>query len=805
MAGYRRAVVGRAPFVLLAALLLSPPAPSSADLRTVNAARADVSADVSLAGFYEYGAGDDEVWSQQSDFAAGSTSGTSTTLEPGLVTLDRTVATDPDTGFAAWWDPDWIVRECFTVSHTQPGAADLADYPVRVTPTIAPGSDLRAVAADDATVLPHYVNGPDVWVKVDLVPAGGTTHVCLYSDNPAAGNTSDATAAVVSALVPSYVTVNERANGRNVTVVSHIDGNVVSNGTQTVYGLDAGDSFTFTSGNTPATTFSVLGPISSRVIGQTADTLIPLAWAGNEFIFPTTRGTQRISVHAPYADATVTVYRGAAGSTVTLNVPAGTTAHTNADAGTRSVIVTSDQPILAAHFTTNGQDAIAGYPSTTADLFGVPSTRHYVSASTDDTSVTVYRSDGNTYTNTNVDRFQIWRVTPNGATFGNGPSARLSGSAFVGSIQQADANGVESTTFLPEAALSTQYYLPTQATYVAFACPIAGTVIEVIPPVGAPTSLSCTSPGLPFPGKARAGALAAGTLLRSSGGEVFYAYYQDNATVDETNLTGPMTGAGSAWPGPAVPTLRAPEGTYRPSGTWTSAEFDTAGTGVFGLFSWTGTAAAGTTLRFQVATSPDAVGPFIFVGPDGTAGTFYEHPFSGSEILPYVHDGNRYVQVRALLDTAEGTATPRLDTVTVEWGLPTLAHGLGAPGAVTVGSVAGAPATHHLIRVRTGTADYAPSDAALLHRGDGNLANVAFATLGFDSYTAPQIQVSEGTVTLPAGSYEPFSPPPAYSIILEEETATAGETSTIEFAWRMRVGGSASVYVDRLVEVSITS
>ena len=784
-------------FVLLAGLLTVPSAVHAAP-STANSMRADATADASLVRFYRYGTGTTLSDTSQADFASGSLVNTSAALVVDSLTLERLITVDPDIGLAAWWDDDWIVRQCFELDHTAPGAADLVDYPIRLTPTLTPTADLRAVGRDDATVLPHWVDGSDVWVKIDRIPAAATSHVCLYGENPAASDTSDQAAAVTSALRPTYVTVNENAAGRSVTFVSHTDGNVVSSGSDTVF-LDAGESHTFASGITSSTVFSVLAPVSSRVAGQAADALVPLAWAGTEFIFPSTRGTQRFSVYAPSADATVTFFRGSAGSTVSLLVPAGTTRTANADGGSRAVVATSDQPVLISHEGTNNRDVYAAYPATTADLFGVPSTRHYLSTNTDGTSVTVWRSNGDTQS-FSVNRFARRTVAPNGAGSGNGPAARLSGSAPIGSIQQADGNGSESTTFLPAAELSSEYYLPTSATYVAFACPTPGTVIDIVPPAGAASSVTCSGAGLPAPGKSRIGAAAAGTLVRSQGGEAFYAYYEDNATRDETNLIGPVAGS-PGWPPPTVG-ARTPAGIYRSSGTWTSPVIDTGSAGVFGTLDWSAVEPASTTLRLQVATAPTATGPFAFVGPDGTPATFYEHPGPGSAVFDYSHDGRRYVQVLAELSTSDIVATPRLDDMTIETDLPIATAAPGTPIPVTATADGG---LHHLLRVRTGSGDYGSSTARLEHISAANLANVGVADMGFDTYPAPQLEYLAGAVITSQGPAEPFSPPAAYSITLSESMLVPGQPTVLDIVWRLLVSGTSSTYVDRPVEVTILS
>jgi uncharacterized repeat protein (TIGR01451 family) len=119
--------------------------------------------------------------------------------------------------------------------------------------------------------------------------------------------------------------------------------------------------------------------------------------------------------------------------------------------------------------------------------------------------------------------------------------------------------------------------------------------------------------------------------------------------------------------------------------------------------SWTASTPANTAVQFQVAASNSAFGPFNFVGPDGTALTFFTT--SGASLSQF--DGNRYLEYKAYLSTTDNTVTPTLNDVTVcftDLGPPDLAitkSDLGAsvaPGGtvayvLTYGNVAGQGAT----------------------------------------------------------------------------------------------------------------
>jgi biopolymer transport protein ExbB len=99
-----------------------------------------------------------------------------------------------------WWDNTWLRRVKLTVNNA--GRGPLTDVPVlirlntsRVTfsELQATGTDLRFIADDDLTVLPHqverFVSGTaaEVWVRLPQVPGSSTTHTFwMYYGNPTA-------------------------------------------------------------------------------------------------------------------------------------------------------------------------------------------------------------------------------------------------------------------------------------------------------------------------------------------------------------------------------------------------------------------------------------------------------------------------------------------------------------------------------------------------------------------------------------------------------------------------------------------
>jgi hypothetical protein len=102
-----------------------------------------------------------------------------------------------------------------------------------------------------------------------------------------------------------------------------------------------------------------------------------------------------------------------------------------------------------------------------------------------------------------------------------------------------------------------------------------------------------------------------------------------------------------------------------PSGTFVSGLKDSNPavglTPVWSTLSWTASTPANTSIQFQIAGSNSDSGPFNFVGPDGTSGTFFTT--SGASLSQFY--GLRYLEYKAYLSTTNTTVTPTLNDVTV--------------------------------------------------------------------------------------------------------------------------------------------
>lgn len=139
-------------------------------------------------------------------------------------------------------------------------------------------------------------------------------------------------------------------------------------------------------------------------------------------------------------------------------------------------------------------------------------------------------------------------------------------------------------------------------------------------------------------------------------------------------------------------------GSYVPSGVLTSSMFDTGTSTNFTSVVWTPTAQPPQTgtdpVKIQIATSPDntATTTWNYLGPDGTAGTFYT--LSNNNINS-VHNGDRYLRYKIFLATEVANKTPNIADVAV-----TYTSGCIPPGQAVFDALS--PGNHDLLLEKSG-------------------------------------------------------------------------------------------------------
>lgn len=106
----------------------------------------------------------------------------------------------PPDALKVWWNPAWTHRRKVVIQNTEL-TGPVQNFPllVKLPAGIAP-AQIRFLAADHATLLPHEVDtsdagGATVWVRIpDLPMTGAAPDVWLYYGNPAASDASSGAA-----------------------------------------------------------------------------------------------------------------------------------------------------------------------------------------------------------------------------------------------------------------------------------------------------------------------------------------------------------------------------------------------------------------------------------------------------------------------------------------------------------------------------------------------------------------------------------------------------------------------------------
>ncbi len=220
--------------------------------------------------------------------------------------------------------------------------------------------------------------------------------------------------------------------------------------------------------------------------------------------------------------------------------------------------------------------------------------------------------------------------------------------------------------------------------------------------------------------------------------------------------------------------------------TWTTLSFTT-------------TMPANTALRFQAAGSNSPFGPFNYVGPDGTASTYFTT--TGASLSQF--NGSRYLKYKAYLSTTDSTATPTLSDVTVCFvsvpppdlsitktdGVATAAPGGSVTYTVTALNGGALPATGATV------ADILPAPLTCTWTCVG---------AGGGTCTAAGAGNINDTVNLPAGASVTYT---AACIVHPAASGTLANTATVTFAADPNPANNSATDTDTLVpqaDLSIT-
>jgi len=102
---------------------------------------------------------------------------------------------------------------------------------------------------------------------------------------------------------------------------------------------------------------------------------------------------------------------------------------------------------------------------------------------------------------------------------------------------------------------------------------------------------------------------------------------------------------------------------YKTSGTFESGVVDLQVKPVFTTLDFTQTLNGGTA-RYQLATADVSTGPWDYIGPDGSAATFFTT--SGTATSSNLN-GKRYLRYKAIMQTSDTSKTPKLNDLTLNY------------------------------------------------------------------------------------------------------------------------------------------
>ena len=471
-----------------------------------------------------------------------------------------------------WWNKTFRFRRGINI--TNPNSYDLENYQVNfsidTSSLIDEGkmnedcSDIRFTYLNRSTnteiEIPYYIDGEcdvsgetKIWVKVPFIQGGGYERIYLYYGNLTPVESESDIEEVFSYSEPRTIgyVVSDQIASNGISILSLCDNNEVQVGTNT-YTLDEMESVTV-SGISKDTEIKVKCLAQIEGAGTKDDIIVPISWAGREFIYDGFRdSSDTFCMLSPFGTANVKIYvNGILQWSGTVD-SSGTCMNFDVldETGLRII---SDIPILVAYYGAGGNDAYSFYPATTEKLYGIPSNYFIVAAGPNGATISYTRSDTGATSTTTISPNDDYRLSGLGSD-GNAPAFVVEGSDPIGAIQQADSDGTESTTFLPSKELTTKFGSARGNQYVAIATPYQDTECTIY------------SGASPLSTQSASGSNGIYKICFNCGSDStyisgawkvectkpVYAYYEEDSTTEETNVLGYKQMRQYAWPEPEV-------------------------------------------------------------------------------------------------------------------------------------------------------------------------------------------------------------------------------------------------------------
>ncbi len=480
-----------------------------------------------------------------------------------------------------WWNSGFQYKKPITIDNTS-NSTTLTDYQVLVkidsthtnfwNHVQSDGDDVRFVNSDETDELDFfnlYFNYADkealYWVKVDSIPGSSTTTIYIYYGNGGASPASNVENTLsYSSQVDRFYAVSDVNGNNGASAITFFDNNNFEVGGSTDTDWDTGSaenpksiSSSHTGEGQNAQATKPFAIEASNV--NSGEMWAPASWQSKIFVttFPRT-GTNFAFYNPSSSTASITVSKN---GTVeeNFNLSSGsyiekTYTHTN----NAHWKIESNQPILAFQWASSTYDQ-ANIPPPAKVWHGIVRNTRVI-CSADNTSITIYFSDGTTESNADCDSTEVWSISKSGGNYGSGPSAKIVANKPVYAISYADGNGTELQAWYSDEDLDTEYLIPNNYDYLACSAPYDHTTITVYNLSGTQqtTSSDLGDNGANYPHHWKDSTGRSGGM-RVVGDKPFYCYYEQAEQNDERNAANRVLNRKGTWPRPSVSSIGSEE------------------------------------------------------------------------------------------------------------------------------------------------------------------------------------------------------------------------------------------------------
>ncbi|USN45765.1 MAG: DUF2341 domain-containing protein [Candidatus Woesearchaeota archaeon] len=427
------------------------------------------------------------------DFERGECLGTWTRLQsltPGKSYSAEFSASDPGYAEDNWYDHNFTLRKEFLLEDN--ANTDLVSYPfefVLDTASLISAGKMTSTCNDmrftdeNNSLLSHFINFDEcdkanttIWVKVPYVAAGGNATVYLYFDNENAGNIENETDVFrANASVTQAYVVDDDAPANGIRIMAFHNDTTITVGATSVT-IDQFDIAQFGAANISANSpIKATGPISGA--SEEYDVLVPISFARRTFVTGSMRGgAGNVDVVSPFGTTQVRVRHGGNFSTFVTNLNLNKGAHGETSTNlNNAVLINNSQnatPFLVTHMQGSRDNFVVSPPDT--KFYGIGGNAFYLVALENNTDVTVYWSDGTSYSPSGLlgaGATLSLSQPADGGTGSNGDEATayIVASRPMAGLTQGDGDGSESTSFTSLKYLDKDFLLPFNFQYLAIA------------------------------------------------------------------------------------------------------------------------------------------------------------------------------------------------------------------------------------------------------------------------------------------------------------------------------------------------